>query len=148
MHAPDIDSINHVGMAVRKLADTAARYEAMGFMLTPYSPHSGASRPGETVVPLNSGNRCVMFAHNYLEILASADPSQPAPKISNFLKRHQGAHVICFGSEQVESVDGRLKAEVEEMRDLGQRLGFAVLAALLGTGGTVAWAVVQRFAGG
>lgn len=111
MQAPDIDSINHVGMAVRKLADTAARYEAMGFMLTPYSPHSGASRPGEPVVPLNSGNRCVMFAHNYLEILASADPSQPAPKISNFLKRHQGAHVICFGSEQVESVDGRLKAQ-------------------------------------
>ena len=36
----------------------------------------------------------------------------------------------------------------EEMRDLGQRLVFAVVAALLGTGGTVAWAVVQRFAGG
>jgi hypothetical protein len=34
------------------------------------------------------------------------------------------------------------------MRDLGQRLGFAVLAALLGTGGTVAWAIIQRFAGG
>ena len=41
-----------------------------------------------------------------------------------------------------------LKTEVEEMRDLGQRLVFAVVAALLGTGGTVAWAVVQRFAGG
>ncbi len=111
MGSPDIDSINHVGMAVRKLAETTARYEAMGFMLTPYSPHSGAAKPGEPVVPLNSGNRCVMFAHNYLEILASADPSQPAPKISNFLKRHQGAHIICFGSEQVESVDGRLKAQ-------------------------------------
>jgi len=37
---------------------------------------------------------------------------------------------------------------VEEMRDLRQRLVFAVVAALLGTGGTVAWAVVQRFAGG
>ncbi|MBK7274951.1 MAG: hypothetical protein IPI13_18040 [Actinomycetales bacterium] len=41
-----------------------------------------------------------------------------------------------------------LKTEVEEMRDLGRRLVFAVVAALLGTGGTVAWAVVQRFAGG
>jgi hypothetical protein len=111
MKAPDIDSINHVGMAVRKLAQTTACYESMGFMLTPYSPHSGASKPGEPVVPLNSGNRCVMFAHNYLEILASADPSQPAPKISNFLKRHQGAHIICFGSEEVESVDSRLKAQ-------------------------------------
>ena len=41
-----------------------------------------------------------------------------------------------------------LKTEVEEMRDLGQRLVFAVVAALLGTGGTVAWAIIQRFAGG
>lgn len=111
MAGPDIDSINHVGMAVRKLAETTARYEAMGFMLTPYSPHSGAAKPGEPVVPLNSGNRCVMFGRNYLEILASADPSQPAPKISNFLQRHQGAHIICFGSEQVEAVDARLKAQ-------------------------------------
>ena len=31
---------------------------------------------------------------------------------------------------------------------LDKRLVFAVVAALLGTGGTVAWAVVQRFAGG
>jgi catechol 2,3-dioxygenase-like lactoylglutathione lyase family enzyme len=111
MNTPDIDSINHVGMAVRRLAETTACYESMGFTLTPYSPHSGALKPGEPVVPLNSGNRCVMFAHNYLEILASADAAQPAPKISNFLKRHQGAHIICFGSEQVESVDDRLREQ-------------------------------------
>lgn len=111
MNTPDIDSINHVGMAVRDLTATSARYEAMGFMLTPYSPHSGALKPGEPVRPLNSGNRCVMFAHNYLEILASADPAQPAAKISAFLVRHQGAHIICFGSEQLESVDAHLKAQ-------------------------------------
>ena len=43
----DIDNINHVGMAVRDLAATVARYEAMGFQLTPYSEHSGAWKPGE-----------------------------------------------------------------------------------------------------
>jgi catechol 2,3-dioxygenase-like lactoylglutathione lyase family enzyme len=107
---PDIDNLNHVGMAVRDLADTVRRFEAMGFQLTPYSPHSAAWKPGEPVQPQGSGNRCVMFASDYLEILASEDPSKPAARISNFLKRHQGAHIICFNTERPNDVDSRLKA--------------------------------------
>ncbi len=110
MAVPDIDNINHVGMAVRDLSETARRFEAMGFQLTPYSPHSAAWKPGEAVKPLNSGNRCVMFANDYLEILASEDPAQPAARITNFLKRHQGAHIICFNTEQPHAVDRRLNA--------------------------------------
>ena len=106
----DIDSIHHVGMAVRDHAVATARFEAMGFMLTPYSPHSGAWRPGEKVQALGSGNRCVMFAHNYLEILASEHLSAPAPRIEAFLARHQGAHIICFNSETPDLVEARLKA--------------------------------------
>lgn len=106
----DIDSINHVGMAVRDLADASARYEAMGFMLTPFSAHSGAWKPGEKVAPLGSGNRCVMFADNYLEILADSDPAVPSPRLAGFLHHHQGAHIICFGSQQLEAVDARLRA--------------------------------------
>lgn len=108
MTAPDIDNINHVGMAVRDLSDTVRRFEAMGFQLTPYSPHSAAWKPGESVKPLGSGNRCVMFANDYLEILASEDPKQPAARITNFLRRHQGAHIICFNTENPQSVDRRL----------------------------------------
>ncbi len=52
----DINNINHVGMAVRDLAETTARYEAMGFQLTPYSPHSGAWKPGEPVQSFRSGS--------------------------------------------------------------------------------------------
>ena len=106
----DIDSINHVGMAVRDLADATARYEAMGFMLTPFSPHSGAWKPGEAVKPLGSGNRCVMFANNYLEILANADPAAPSERLAGYLKHHEGAHIICFNSQALESVDQRLQA--------------------------------------
>jgi hypothetical protein len=106
----DIDSINHVGMAVRDLADAASRYEAMGFLLTPFSPHSGAWKPGERVQPLGSGNRCAMFAGNYLEILANADPAVPSPRLAGYLRHHQGAHIICFGSQRLEAVDDRLRA--------------------------------------
>jgi catechol 2,3-dioxygenase-like lactoylglutathione lyase family enzyme len=106
----DIDSINHVGMAVRDLAATVARYESMGFALTPYSPQSGAWKPGEPVVALGSGNRCVMFEHNYLEILASGDPAAPSPRLEGYLRHHEGAHIICFNSENLEAVDERLTA--------------------------------------
>lgn len=108
---PDIDNINHVGMAVRDLADTVRRFEAMGFQLTPYSPHSAAWKPGEPVQPQGSGNRCVMFASDYLEILASEDPARPAARITNFLKRHQGAHIICFNTPDPYAVELRLRGD-------------------------------------
>lgn len=107
----DINNINHVGIAVRNLTATARRYEAMGFQLTPYSPHSAAWKPGELVQPLGSGNRCVMFENNYLEILASEDPNKPAARITNFLKHHQGAHIICFDCEDCEFVDKRVRSQ-------------------------------------
>jgi catechol 2,3-dioxygenase-like lactoylglutathione lyase family enzyme len=105
----DINNINHVGMAVRDLAATAGRYEVMGFQLTPYSPHSAAWKPGDPVQPLGSGNRCVMFENTYLEILASEDHKQPAVRITNFLKRHQGAHIICFDCGDCAYVDERIR---------------------------------------
>lgn len=114
----DINNINHVGMAVRDLAGTTARYEAMGFQLTPYSLHSGAWKPGEPVQPLGSGNRCVMFENTYLEILASEDPNKPAARIVNFLKRHQGAHIVCFDCGDCDLVDKRVRGAGFETSDV------------------------------
>ncbi len=105
----DIDHINHVGMAVRDLAATAARFEAMGFQLTPFSPHSGAWKPGEPVQKLGSGNRCVMFADNYLEILGTENGEKAPPRLAAFLARHQGAHIICFNTETPSALDDRLR---------------------------------------
>ncbi|HVE49056.1 MAG TPA: VOC family protein [Casimicrobiaceae bacterium] len=105
----DIDSVNHVGIVVRDLAATVDRYEAMGFGLTPFSPHSGAWKPGETIKPLGSGNRCVMFASSYLEILANADPAILSERLAGYLRHHQGAHIICFGSQRLQAVDDRLR---------------------------------------
>lgn len=97
-------------MAVRDLGAAARLFEAMGFMLTPYSPHSGAWKPGAPVRPLGSGNRCVMLPHNYLEILARENPALPSARIENFLAHHQGAHIICFNSETPQRIDARLAA--------------------------------------
>lgn len=105
----EIDNINHVGMAVRDLAATAAQFKAMGFQLTPFSPHSGAWKPGEPIQKLGSGNRCVMFANNYLEILGTENNDKPPPRLADFLNRHEGAHIICFNTEAPSPLDHRLR---------------------------------------
>jgi len=92
------------------MAKTGARFEAMGFLLTPYSMHSGAWKPGDPVAKLAYGNRCVMFRNNYLEILASENVAAPSPRIAGFLGRHQGGHIICFGTEDPGALDARLRA--------------------------------------
>jgi catechol 2,3-dioxygenase-like lactoylglutathione lyase family enzyme len=107
---PDIHSVNHVGMAVADMRAAAARYEALGFVLTPFSAHSGAWKPGDPVAKLGAGNRCAVFARNYLEILASESPERPAERIERFLARHQGAHIVCFGTDDPDAVDARLRA--------------------------------------
>lgn len=110
MQETDVHSINHVGMVVREMAQATQRFEAMGFTLTPYSAHSGAWKPGEPVKPLGSGNRCVMFGQNYLEILANENPEQPSPRLEGYLAHHQGGHIICFGSEALEQSEQRCQA--------------------------------------
>jgi hypothetical protein len=97
-------------MAVADLCAAAARYEALGFTLTPFSAHSGAWKPGDPVTKLGAGNRCAVFARNYLEILAAESPERPAERIERFLARHQGAHIICFGTDDPDAVDARLRA--------------------------------------
>jgi len=108
MSEADIHSVNHVGIAVRDINATSKRYEDFGFKLTPFSDHLGAWKPGEPITKLGSGNRCVMFAQNYLEILANSDPDKPSERLAGFLGHHQGGHIICFGSEDLLSVEKRL----------------------------------------
>lgn len=105
-----LHGVNHVGIAVRDLGVAAPRLEALGFQLTPYSPHSAAWKPGEAVKPLGSGNRCIMFDGNYLEVLGSENSAEQAPRIAGFLARHQGAHIICFDGEDLPATERRLAA--------------------------------------
>jgi Glyoxalase-like domain len=106
----DIHSVNHVGMAVADMRAAAGRFEALGFVLTPFSAHAGAWKPGDPVTKLGAGNRCAVFPRNYLEILASEHADRPAERIERFLARHQGAHIICFGTDHPDAVDARLVA--------------------------------------
>ncbi len=92
----DINNINHVGMAVRDLAETTAPYEAMGFQLTPYSPHSGGLEARRAGPAARLGQPLRDVREHLSGDPRERRPKKPAARIVNFLKRHQGAHIVCF----------------------------------------------------
>lgn len=94
-----IDSVNHVGVAVRDLDAASALYEKMGFTLSPLSVHAGSSKPGEPVQPMATGNRCAIFPKNYVEVLGLVNPGKMDWGWDKFIARFEGAHIICFGCE-------------------------------------------------
>jgi catechol 2,3-dioxygenase-like lactoylglutathione lyase family enzyme len=107
-----IGSLNHVGLAVADLDAASARYAQLGFTLTPLSVHEGSSEPGGPLAPIGSGNRCAVFAHSYLEILARVGETPPGTqnRVDRMLARHEGAHVICFGCDDAAVAERELAA--------------------------------------
>lgn len=110
MRKDDIDSVNHLGIAVRDMDAACALYERLGFQLTPLSVHSGSSHPDEPVQPMATGNRCAVFAHNYVEVLGVVNPGALDWGWDRFIERFEGAHIICFGCGDAEIVASRLDA--------------------------------------
>lgn len=126
----DIDSVNHVGVAVRDMEQGCALYEALGFTLSPLSVHSGSSSPNEPVKPMATGNRCAIFPHNYIEVLGIVNPGAMDWSWGRFIERFQGAHIICFGCKDATVVDARAKASgvktsgvISLQRDIGTEDG-------------------------
>ena len=107
----DIDSVNHVGVAVRDMDQAVARYEALGFVLSPLSVHSGSAKPGAPVEPMATGNRCAIFRHNYVEVLGIVNPGRLDWSWGDFIKRFQGGHIICFGCKDAAVVDRRVRGQ-------------------------------------
>lgn len=104
----DIDSVNHLGIAVRDMEAACVLYERLGFQLTPLSIHSGSNNPGEPVKQMATGNRCAVFPHNYIEVLGIVNPGALDWGWSRFIDRFEGAHIICFGCQDADVVAARL----------------------------------------
>ena len=100
--------LDHVGIAVCDLHDAETIYQRLGFKLTPRSIHSGTVTPGGPVVPMGSGNHCVMLRAGYIELLGTIDDSRPSFATS-MLARYPGAHIIAFGCEDADSAYKELK---------------------------------------
>ena len=89
--------LDHVGVGARELGPLAAAYERLGFTLTPVARHRGKA----------TGNRCIMLAHGYLELIALMDPSIP-DWLPARLDLYAGLHIIALGIHDSNAALARL----------------------------------------
>ncbi|MDR8412607.1 VOC family protein [Nonomuraea sp. 3-1Str] len=107
---PDIDYIDHTVLITTDLAAASTRFEALGFTLSPTSPHMLAERPGGPPLPTCTANRCAYFGHSYIELLGVVDPTAPDPWGVHQLRATYPGLLMTLGSRDVQATADRLHA--------------------------------------
>jgi len=91
--------LDHVGIAVADLDIAKAKFQRLGFQLTPRGYHTlpppapGAERPR-----VGTGNHCAMLRRGYLELIGVIDPAYQG-RLNADITRYEGLHVIAFGTK-------------------------------------------------
>ena len=96
--------LDHVAHFVPDLHEAGALLERLGFLPTPVSHHQANGKPAGT------SNRCLMFGHGYVEILAPMLDTPNAQRVRSHMTRYPGVHLVCFGSADAEGEHARLAA--------------------------------------
>ena len=94
--------LDHVGVAVPDLTAAASEWEALGFTVQPLAPHMDEGKPTGT------GNRNIMLAEGYIELLATIDPARPSATIARFLAHHTGIHVLTLAMRSESATMNRI----------------------------------------
>ena len=96
-----ITSIDHPVIAVRSLIDSHRVYERLGFTIPPRGSH----------VEWGTGNWCIMFAHDYLELRGIIDPARFTLDLDKHLERHgEGMMGLAFGTTGADDAFSQMKA--------------------------------------
>ncbi|HYM01687.1 MAG TPA: VOC family protein [Stellaceae bacterium] len=83
-----LSGIDHVLIAVRDLDRARLAWERLGFTLTPRGRH----------LQQGTGNYCIMFPGDYIELLGVVDPSQGTGALGNMDDTGEGPHGLAFGT--------------------------------------------------
>ena len=89
--AHQLIGIDHIIVGVRDLEAARAQYARLGFNSTPRGRHVG----------WGTANYCIMFEHDYLELLGIVDPAQFTNELDRFLAEREGLLAIGLGSRDV-----------------------------------------------
>jgi len=82
-----VRSIDHPVIAVRDMGSSRQTYERLGFRIPPLGNH----------LEWGTGNWCIMFPSDYLELRGIADPSRYTHNLDTFLdKRGEGLMGVAF----------------------------------------------------
>jgi len=95
--------LDHVAHFVADLGAAAAAFEALGFVVTPYSAQSTPEGPTGTA------NRCVMLDGGYIELLAPVADTPHARRTREALARYAGVHILALGTPDAAGEHARLE---------------------------------------
>lgn len=84
-----ITGLDHVLIGVRDLEAARARWQGLGFTLTPRGRHIG----------WGTANYCVMLEQGYVELLGIVDPSRFVNRLDEFLKKREGLMGLAFATD-------------------------------------------------
>jgi hypothetical protein len=102
--------LDHIGWYVSDLDVAGVAFERLGFVLTPYTPHTHENEAGERI-PSGTANRCAMLGLGYLEILTH-NPELDKPLANQLragLNRYPGLHLIAFTCADAAPEAARMK---------------------------------------
>jgi catechol 2,3-dioxygenase-like lactoylglutathione lyase family enzyme len=103
-------TLDHAGIAVTDLDAAAARFRRLGFRLTERGLHTlPPPAPGVPRPLVGTGNHCAMLRQGYLELIGITDPAY-AGRLRRDLVRHEGLHIVAFGTEDAAALAARLAA--------------------------------------
>jgi catechol 2,3-dioxygenase-like lactoylglutathione lyase family enzyme len=92
-----LQGIDHVVVLVRDLDRARDAYVRMGFTPTPRGFHT-----------LGSQNHCLMFAHDYVELLAVPKPHPAMQYYADFLARGEGLGAIALATNDAHALHASL----------------------------------------
>lgn len=111
-----IAGIDHVIVGVRDLERARIGWNRLGFTLSPRGRHIGQG----------TGNYCIMFPSDYVELLGIVDPNDFVRRLDKFPAWREGPMATAFAPdgppEEARAALQRLQLHPSEPRPLGRRL--------------------------
>jgi methylmalonyl-CoA epimerase len=102
--------VDHLGIAVKSLAEAARAFEALGFQVV--ATHDVPTEKVRTAF--------LPIGESQLELL---EPSEPGSVIAKFLEKRSGLHHVCVQVDDIDAALRELKARGVTLIDDKPRLG-------------------------
>jgi hypothetical protein len=118
--APIPASLDHLGAIVTDLAAAAARWQKLGFLLSPISQQSGRMPGRDDEGPWATANRCAIFQQGYLELIGVVDPALFNPW-TRFMARFEGLHLLALRVPKADDAYAALAKRTDSLNAPVQR---------------------------
>lgn len=108
--------LDHAVIAVRDLEAAGATFARLGFTVTPVSSHA----------EWGTANRCLMFAHDYVELIAAVGEGEAAGRVGAFTQDREGLLAVAIGTTDAAAAVECLRSrglDVEAPRPLSRLAG-------------------------